>query len=280
MAGTNKALLWRIDGNDRLFSTTVASGVGSARITGIVENEHDVIVGSPDGLSYFNKQNQQTIEAFVSVKNIYRYEDTILVSTNWGVFKMNINQPRISDIIWNKRATCSYRFEGLDFIGALDGLYAIDDSKSVSFLGQKDSLLASRVASITNSGDTLWIATYGNGIIAYRRGKVIRHITEADGLTSNSCRAIQWDNRNLWVGTDKGLNCIKPESGSFHIKTYSSKDGFNCDIINCLLVIGDTVYLGTPYGIIYFNPKEIDNTSIAYLHINSIRSKNKPGTLV
>ena len=187
---------------------------------------------------------------------------------------MNINQPRISDIIWNKRATCSYRFEGLDFIGALDGLYAIDDSKSVSSWSER--LVACVPRCFHNKlRRYLGIATYNNGIIAYRRGKVIRHITEADGLTSNSCRAIQWDNRNLWVGTDKGLNCIKPESGSFHIKTYSSKDGFNCDIINCLLVIGDTVYLGTPYGIIYFNPKEIDNTSIAYLHINSIRSKKQ-----
>lgn len=272
-AGTNKSLLWRSGHDNKLFPTTVASGVGSARITGIVENEHNIIVGSPDGLSYFDNHHQQTIEAFVSVKNIYRYTDTILVSTNWGVFKMSIQQPRISDMLWNKRATCAYRFDGLNYVGALDGLYSVDDNKSVSFLGKKDSLLSSRVSAMTNSGDTLWIATYGNGIIAYHNGKVVEHISEVDGLTSNSCRALYWDNGNLWVGTDRGLNCIKPKNGYYTITKYSSKDGLNCDIINCLLVARDTVYLGTPYGIIYFNPSEINNASISVLRVNSIRSK-------
>lgn len=272
-AGTNKSLLWRIGNDNHLFPTTVASGVGGARITGIVENDEYVIVGSPDGLSYFDKQHQQTIEASVSVKNIYRYADTILVSTNWSVFKMNIRQPRISDIMWSKRATCAYRFDGLNYVGALDGLYSVDDNKSILFLGKKDSLLSSRVSAMTNSGDTLWIATYGNGIIAYHNGKVVEHISEIDGLTSNSCRALYWDNGNLWVGTDRGLNCIKPKNGSYTITKYSSKDGLNCDIINCLLVARDTVYLGTPYGIIYFNPSEINSASISVLRVNSIRSK-------
>lgn len=273
LAGTNKSLLWKIGHDNKFFPLTVARGVGGARITGIVENDGNIIAGSPDGLSYFDNQHQQTIGQSVSVKNIYRYADTILVSTNWNVFKMSIRQPLISDIIWNRRATSAYRFDGLYYVGALDGLYTVDDNKSISFLGKKDTLLSSRVSGMTNSGDTLWIATYGNGIVAYHAGKVVQHIAEINGLTSNSCRALYRDHENLWVGTDKGLNCIRLKNGSYTITKYSSKDGFNCDIINCLLVSRDTVYLGTPYGIIYFNPKEINKTSISVLRINSIKSK-------
>lgn len=277
-AGTNRSLLWSIDRQNKMSPVAISEGPGAGMINNIIENRQHLMFGSSFGLFCYYKGIQQQIGLSFSSKSFCKYRDTLLLSTNRNVIRVDAFKHVIYDTIWTNRSTCAYRFDNKYFIGALDGLYMIDNDKLFFFMGKKEPLLSSRVSALTGSGDTLWVGTFGNGVMAYNNGRVVLHIGENNGLTSNNCRALYFDKGILWVATDKGLNGVSLDSGHYNISTYATKDGLNCGIINCLLEKNDTVYLGTPYGIIYFNPNEVNNVSIAALLINSIKSKQSSWT--
>lgn len=280
LAGTSQALLWTINlYNKSITNRKVAGETGEARITGIANKKDKLIIGSgsSDAIRYFDESNEHIVFKGTSTKKIYTDDTEVLVATNIGVYKMHFDKPEITDSMWlGKRSTCAIGIEGTYYIGTLNGLYSIDKNKTELFLGQNEPLLTSRVSAITKDKDALWIATYGNGIIGYKSNKVIVHITEKDGLTSNMCRDICFDNGKIWVATDKGLNKIDVSQNAFKINTYTTKDGLNSDLINCLLVSNDSVFIGTPYGLVFLKPGDIDTNSIAILNVNAIgSSKNK-----
>jgi hypothetical protein len=66
-------------------------------------------------------------------------------------------------------------------------LYCINQTDT-EYLGKKIPLLSTRISALSSSGNILWIATYGNGVIAFADNKIVAHITAENGLTSNMCR--------------------------------------------------------------------------------------------
>jgi ligand-binding sensor domain-containing protein len=271
--GTSQGLLWSVDLKTNVLSKErVAVDVGEARITGILIKGDTLLVGSGQGIRYYANKKENIIVEFLNIKGMYNFGDSLLIATNKSVLKMNTKSPVITDTLWNGRATCAYKFKDACYIGTLNGLYKVNTDKTIQFIGKNEPLLATRISSITSSGTDLWIATYGNGIVRYGDNKILEHITENNGLTSDMCRVLYFNKGVLWAGTDKGLNKIVNRNNSYIISTYTSNDGLNCNIINCLLVENDTVFMGTPYGLILFTPSKLSDNSISDLHVNVIRS--------
>ncbi|MEM7102536.1 MAG: two-component regulator propeller domain-containing protein [Bacteroidota bacterium] len=108
-----------------------------------------------------------------------------------------------------------------------------------------------RVTNIVQSSDsTIWMATYGQGIFAYKNGQV-EQFTSADGLTSNICKTmIAGDPSTLWIGTDKGLNKMNLDTREFIVITIL--DGLSSNMINTLYTYNDNIYVGTPKGLSVF----------------------------
>lgn len=283
LVGTNESLLWSLD----IIKQTLTKlrifdrNLNSERINSILKyTETDYVIGTGNGpinLKRF-KANLKEVIRNQAVKNIFKYSDTLLVATNGGVFRLPINNYPNFDTLWHSRATCAYKFDSTFYIGTLAGLFLVDKNKNIINAGQKESLLNSRISGMATDGKgNVWIATYGNGILGYRDGKVFKHITVKEGLTSNTCEVILVNNGIIWTGTDKGINKI--DISKEKITTYSSIDGLNCDIINCLLVDNDTVYVGTPYGLTIFNSNEINKKSICNLIITAfVSDKNSSNT--
>lgn len=276
LAGTNQALLWTINLSTKVVTKkVVAKDAGESRITGIANKGDQLIVGSgsSDAIRYYDQNTERIVLDGASTKRIYTEGDEILISTNIGVFKMNFNSPVIKDTMWlDKRSTCAIMLGNTYYIGTLNGLFSVSDNGETKYLGKNESLLGSRISAIAKSEDVLWVATYGNGVMEVKGDKIVKHITEKEGLTSNMCRDIVFDRHTLWVGTDKGVSSITINGDAFKINKYTSKDGLNSDLINCLLVSNDSVFIGTPYGLVFFKPGNIDTNSIAILNVNSISS--------
>ena len=55
---------------------------------------------------------------------------------------------------------------------------------------------------------TLWITTYGDGMVTFRNGVKTASYTRRQGLSSDLCRTLRPQDSIVWVGTDKGLNKI------------------------------------------------------------------------
>lgn len=273
-AGTNNALLWKIDVKSKKIEHIRFNSYGEGRISGISVDSNGVLAGLTQ-LFYFDFKKiipKITKEIFV-VKSMEKYGNNVLIATNTSVLIVDMQRNRVADSIWKSRATCAIKMNSDYLIGTIHGLFKVNEKKEISDLGKKDSLLSSRISKLLVNDNMLWIASYGNGIFQYKEGKVVRHITETSGLSSNMCRCLKIQGNYLWVGTDKGLNRININDTTQQILAYSSKSGLSCDIINALDADDSLIYIGTPYGVTVFDPRKVNETSIASLNIERITTE-------
>ncbi|WP_207632653.1 sensor histidine kinase [Foetidibacter luteolus] len=178
---------------------------------------------------------------------------------------------RILDTIWNQRTTAVYYRNDTFFIGALDGLHLLVRGKPAKHWGASVLSFKNRITAIKESADgTLWIATYGDGLLAYKNNRIITHLTTDDGLTSNICRNIFIDGNKLWVGTDKGLNKISFKAEKASVTQYTTSDGIASDIINAVFVENSMVFVGTREGLTFFDEQKINSNSRCDLRLTGI----------
>ncbi len=92
--GTNQSILWRIDSKRKIISNEkVADELGEARVTGVIKESERLILGTNQGIIYRNKHFQKNFFPDVTVKTIFRYNDSVLVSTNRNVFSLLFKNP-------------------------------------------------------------------------------------------------------------------------------------------------------------------------------------------
>lgn len=71
----------------------------------------------------------------------------------------------------------------------------------------------------------IWVGTEGQGIIVLENGKEVQRFSEAEGLLSNTIKALGRDqNGHVWIGTNKGLNKWRPKKGGF--VAFTERAGF------------------------------------------------------
>jgi len=195
----------------------------------------------------------------------------LAMGTSRGAFIFDPYTYKTTDTLWKQRVTAIYYRSDSFLIGALDGLYLVKRDKSSKYLGTNEPLLRIRIAAIKEAPDgQLWIATYGNGVLAYKNNKVVAHLTQATGLTSNICRTIFVDSANLWIGTDKGLNKVNFANGSYQVTKYGLSDGLLSNTINAIFVEGEFVFVGTREGLNYFEKSKINLGSVCNLRLTSL----------
>jgi ligand-binding sensor domain-containing protein len=155
------------------------------------------------------------------------------------------------------------------------GLWMFNKEKGLTFSGEKDTLLASRIVDIAEGKNGwLWYATRGEGIIIEKGNKFIQ-IKQKDGLSGNMCRTLFLDSTNVvWVATNSGLNKIVIESTEpfkYNVETYSPKNGLLTNEVNYMIKFKHKLWLAHNNGISIFNPDEIhDNKTPPPVYITSI----------
>jgi ligand-binding sensor domain-containing protein len=182
--------------------------------------------------------------------------DEIVIGTFWGCVIYNIPRNTVTDTIWRERVTALCCYDGVVYIGTFGGLYRIKPDKSVDFCGKHIPFLTKRITAIAGAPDhTIWVASADDpGIIGVRNDSVVAKITRRQGLTSDICRTLLIAGRNLWVGTDKGLNTIGLDKPGYPVTGYTAEDGLGSNMINTIYVDGPMVCVGTSTGVSLFNP--------------------------
>jgi ligand-binding sensor domain-containing protein len=215
-----------------------------------------------------------------NIKTLMPLNDTLLVSTNRAVSLRDYPDMKILKTLYSGRSTCSYRIGEDYYIGTLNGLFRIDKNGRESFIGQDNPVLRDRISAFAGGEDgTLWIATYENGVIGYKDGKIIANIAQdKGGLNSNICRCLFCTENALWVGTEKGLNKIDITRHQKYTVTekFTMADGLTSDIVNAIYVEGHNVFVGTANGLVYFDETKVPRRSICYLQMTSIKVSDKP----
>ncbi len=280
-AGSDNLYIWELNIRKKTIGAhQIKQGFSSrARIMSLkAKDSKNLFVGTDNGVFHLN--NLKIVDSchlYGSIKSVFLSgDDKIIFSSSEGAYQAQLLKFSEIETIWNPRTTTAYKKGSLFFIGTLNGLYSVDGSKKIAYLGDVYEGFKSRINAIAASMDgIMWVATNGSGLIAYKNNKVILNITEKNGLTSNICRNLFIAPDAIWVGTDKGLNKITFSGTDYRIINFTSTDGLGSDIINAVYADGNNIYVGTPEGLSYFDETKISRTSLCNLLFLSINASGK-----
>ncbi len=230
----------------------------------LIVGDNRVIMGASNFLAKLSAGLNDTTKVLytITAKGMCTYKDAILVATEKSVLVLDPVTFKIRDTIWHERTTCVFSNNDTIYLGGLNGLHQINPDKKVQLLDSTFKPLQNRIAAVCEDANhIIWVATAGEGLIGWRNGKLIKHITQNNGLTSNICRTLFYDNGQLWVGTEKGLNKVHVLQPGFPIEKYTTSDGLSSDIIDAVYVNKKKVFVGTPDGLAFFDEDKMTSQS-------------------
>ncbi len=104
---------------------------------------------------------------------------------------------------------------------------------------------------------TLWIGTSSNGLSKYNRltDNFTNYKADKDNpkaISNNLITAIAGNNKELWIGTHKGLNKFNPQTETFSL---CDKNLFTNDTISVILQDHNLMWIGSKNGLTLYNPK-------------------------
>lgn len=249
----------------------------SNKIKSIVCIDSNSVLLGLDGFFVLKSKKKTIINYFlhpcksIEIANM----NNAVISTGAGVFKIDINELCIKDIIYSKRSTYSTYFNNNYYVGTLEGLYKITPQKQQTYLGNNHPSLKRRITCLKTTKDYLIVATADSGIAILQNDKVIKIITENNGLGSNICKTLFVHNNTLYIGTVKGIAVY--DMSKWKVTTqFTSSDGLPSNIINAIYVDNDsTIYIGTPEGLTKFKEHDISQQSICNLVVENVVVSNQ-----
>ena len=231
-----------------------------------------------DDEQFWNILNYDQWVIFQSLNRIYIYDtktnqfkiilpkDNILKSfktataiyyqtVNYGLFEIENGQSKVilnGTVLKDKKIVNIFDVEeGLLIHTQFNGFYKLSEGNLTKFNTEADSEIAasSIYSSQMLSDRSFAVGTISNGVfILTNEGKVKYHITQNKGLRNNTVLSIFEDfDKNLWVGLDKGINCINLQSP---VRSFSDKTGMLGTVYVSVLHKGK-LYLGTNQGLFY-----------------------------
>jgi hypothetical protein len=243
----------------------------------LIIGDNRVIVGATF-MAKLSEDLSDTVKMIytVMIKAMCSYKNMLLAATDRNVLVIDPVTLNIRDTVWHERATCLFSDNETIYIGSLNGLYQISPDKKVQLLDSIIKPLQNRIAAVCEDANhVIWVATAGEGLIGWQNGKLVKHITHNNGLTSNICRTLFYENGKLWVGTEKGLNKVHVLQPGFPVEKYTTSDGLSSDIINTVYVNKKKVFVGTPEGLTFFDEEKMTSQSRCDLRIIDVSVGDK-----
>jgi hypothetical protein len=193
----------------------------------------------------------------------------IMINKKTGeCFLKNIDLPNIFSVMAQKEKV---------WIGTKAGLY-LYDGKRILFMGEKHPILKNRAEDMICSGDTLWIATRGSGVLCLYQNRIINHYTETDGLASDMTKCIIKDEEgNVWIGTNRGISRLKKNNdGVYMVSTLNMNSGLVSNEVNKIIEYKNRLYFATNKGLGILNVKEFYNPTVSIpVYIEEFHVDNK-----
>jgi signal transduction histidine kinase len=200
----------------------------------------------------------ETKTSFLGGKTGLLCNDTlIIIGTSFGFIRLNTIKQTVSRLTRYNRVTALTKINKNEvYVGSTDGLHKYNFvNEAITSLTKKNILLSERITGLCTTPDGLtWASTSGNGVIVVQSDSVLLHITDRDGIISNSCRSItSTDHSQVWLGTSYGISVIdyQMQNGipKFWIRNFTENDGLTSNEINEMFYYNDTVYAATGNGI-------------------------------
>ncbi len=238
--GTYQQGLYCFHHNELKHFTTTNSNLSSDNIWSIIEDKYENLwIGTLGGkIHKYNVKNNIFETPFQDTKYVsdmfYDGDNTIYVSTAYGLSVIDIKKNKVQVFLGNKRNTQKFNVEQLSNV--------FKDSRNLLWLG-------------TNAGLTIW--DLEKDTLAY--------FNSMDGLSDNITRGIREDNlHNMWVTTSNGLSVILLDKNKDHriknCRNFSIRDGIKNDCFNSNAICkskNGNILAGTTDGYTVVNPLKV-----------------------
>ncbi len=186
----------------------------------------------------------------------FRTNNSIYYQTiSGGIFEIEAGKSRIisnNPILKTNRIVNIFSIEDQLILSTeSNGFYKLVGNELSKFNTDVDSELSesSVYSSESLSDGSFAIGTVSKGIfIISKEGKKKYHISQSKGLGNNTALSLFQDyEKNLWVGSDNGINCINLQSP---IKSYVDDSGV-LGTVYCSMLHKGILYIGTNQGLFF-----------------------------
>jgi len=242
---------WVVQKNNRIMGLGLSAG-------------HEMLVGTDGGLYRVQQDGNRRMILRLAIKEFYaRSDSNIVVATQDGIVIVTALGQR-TEKQDKARATCITEWNAHDYYwGSLQGLYH-SRGDSTSNLGEKFPALSGIINHIDMAPDSsLWVST-GQGVVILKDGKPSL-LTREDGLPSNLCKHISFNDGTCWVSTDKGICRIdyRWDHGrlTHTLSNITEEDGLTASDVNQTVAAGRYIWAATARGISFFSKEYISHSA-------------------
>ncbi len=158
------------------------------------------------------------------------------ISTGYKNFSSSFNRTRC--VAYNVNNGCYYA-------GTVNGLMLYKNENSVEILAGDSKMYAVDLAVI---GDRVFAGTLNSGLYVLGKEAVTDHFTTEKGLLSNNIIKVKTDKDNVWILSDKGLQCWNGESDYFTDYTFSY--ALSSEEISDFEVLDQSIFLASDHGVV------------------------------
>jgi ligand-binding sensor domain-containing protein len=168
-------------------------------------------------------------------------------------------------------------YNGHILVGTVNGLYKWNGD-SLHYMGYDNPVFRNRFVAVKKCDGKMIGATRGAGLFVLSADSIY-HLTSANGLRSNMCRALFVDDSNvIWVATNNGLNAVRISEHPFktEITSYGASDGLLSDDVSQVVKTGGYIWLLSKNGITAFNPDiAVLNKTPPLVYITGLKTDNE-----
>lgn len=221
-------------------------------------------IGAKSGLTISGSGKTQVFP--VNVNDLLYSNDHIYLATTYTA-KIHINKvaenilhtPETDKLIVKRTNVLESDDSGNIWIGTNFGLYLYANEPGgfkLYNIGEQFEELAISIEDVyyDTAQNLLLVATASKGIVVLKNKKVEKVINTKNGLNNNTAISIKKITDSAYlVGTNNGLNKITYSNGTYKVENYNLQIGVSNKRVNDIEFTGDTVYLATDNGLLYFN---------------------------
>lgn len=251
--GAHDGKLYRLTNSGMQYVPT-ESALSDGRLLSLkTARNGNLWLAKDQGLFTVSADNEQAFGTDRAIKDITEDEaGNIWVAYHNGVFKIAPGSPYMEDYYYSRTSCIKYVSNGRIY-AALENRLVYYNGKTFVQFADTANYFNYRTGQLDTGPDSsLWVATLGNGVVQIKNGKVIRHLTEANGLISNVCNAIDVSGSTVWVGTNSGLSKITTINNKLSFSNLNVSHGLISNQINAVLSRNDTVWAATELGVMRF----------------------------
>ena len=177
--------------------------------------------------------------------------DIWIGGTNNDIFRYNRSSHSFSRFDYEPVNAFAELDNAYMLLGCTSGLFKLDKTT-----GSRDILIDSCIVNdILVRGDTIWVATHGNGLLGVSvNGEIMARYDALDGLPSDFVTSLVYAAGHLWVGTENGLCKFAPTSGKAFIFPSTSQLSASFNRHAALVSSNGTLIWGTNKGAVCLYP--------------------------